>query len=126
LIPLEYRTHKGAGADYSAILILPDPVLAGEVFEIRHVLELKDAFTSRNEWVTLMVEYPTESFRLEIIIPPGRRILGSRREESMGPSNSVNKRRVVPHTIPETGRISLLWEQEEPITGRAYTLYWDW
>lgn len=123
---LEYKTLKGAGADYSAILTLPDPVLAGEVFEIRHSLELKDAFCSRNEWVTLMVEYPTESFRLEIVIPPGRKILGSRREESMGPSNSFNKRRVIPRSIPETGRISLLWDQEEPITGRAYTLYWDW
>ncbi len=124
--PLEYRIDKGAGADYSAYLALPGPVREGELFELRHELELHDAFTSRNEWVTLVVEYPTESFRMEVLLPPGRKLLGARREESEGASNSFNKRRVYPKALPGTGQVLLQWEERRPVTGRAYTLFWDW
>ncbi|MEK6710898.1 MAG: hypothetical protein AABZ64_09995 [Nitrospinota bacterium] len=125
-IPVEYRLDKGAGADFSAFLVLPGPIPSGRVFELRHEIRLRNAFTGRNEWVTLVVEYPTEVFRIEVLLPPGRRLLGARREESEGASNSFNKRRVFPRTLPQTGQLSLLWEEERPATGRAYTLFWDW
>ncbi|MBI3127078.1 MAG: hypothetical protein HYZ11_05705 [Candidatus Tectomicrobia bacterium] len=124
--PVEYHIDKGAGADFSAFLMMPEPVHNGDVFELRHEIRLHNAFTGRNEWVTLVVEYPTEVFRLEVILPPGRRLVGARREESEGASNSFNKRRVFPRTLSQTGQISLLWEEERPVTGRAYTLFWDW
>lgn len=125
-VDLEYTIDKGAGADFSAYLNLPEPVLSGEVFEVRHQLKLENAFTTRNEWVTLVVEYPTDFFRLEVVLPPGRKLAGARREESEGASNSFNKRRVFPRTDPDTGRIILEWEEPRPVTGRAYTLFWDW
>lgn len=125
-VPVEFRIDKGAGADYSAFLVMPVPIKSGEVFEVRHEIRLHNAFTGRNEWVTLVVEYPTEVFRLEVLLPPGRRLVGARREESEGASNSFNKRRVFPRTLPQTGQVSLLWEEERPVTGRAYTLFWDW
>ena len=125
-MPVEYRIDKGAGADFSAFLVMPRPIKSGEVFELRHEIRLHNAFTGRNEWVTLVVEYPTEVFRLEVILPPGRRLVGARREESEGASNSFNKRRVFPRTLPQTGQVSLLWEEARPVTGRAYTLFWDW
>jgi len=124
--PLEYRIDKGAGADFSAYLVLPEAVRSGDVFEIRHEIELIDSFTSRNEWVTLVVEYPTEMFLLEVVLPPGRRVHGARREESEGASNSFNKRRVFPRALDDTGQIILEWEETSPVTGRAYTLFWDW
>ena len=68
--PLEYRIEKGAGADYSAHLPLPEPIRAGARFELRHEIVLHDSFTTRNEWVTLVVEYPTDEFHLEVLIPP--------------------------------------------------------
>ena len=124
--PVEYRIGKDAGADYSAFLGMAVPIKSGEVFELRHEIRLHNAFSGRNEWVTLVVEYPTEAFRLEVLLPPGRKLVGARREESEGASNSFNKRRVFPRTLPQTGQVSLLWEEERPVTGRAYTLFWDW
>ncbi len=124
--PLEHRVEKDAGADYAVSLALPEPIPGGAVFELRHRLHLRGAFTTRNEWVTLVVEYPTEAFRLEVLLPAGRKILGARREESQGASNSFNKRRVHPRVLPATGRTRLAWEEERPVTGRAYTLFWDW
>lgn len=124
--PLEYRILEGAGADFSASLPLPVPIRNGEVFEVRHELALRDVFTTRNEWVTLVVEYPTEAFRLEVLLPAGRKIVGARREESQGASNSFNKRRMYPRILSETGQTCLEWEERQPVTGRAYTLFWDW
>ena len=124
--PAEYRIEKQAGADYSASLSLAEPIRAGALFELRHELVLRDAFVTRNEWVTLVVEYPTEEFHLEVLIPPGRQIVGARREESQGASNSFNKRRVYPRMLNETGQTRLEWRETGPVTGRAYTLFWDW
>ncbi len=124
--PAEYRIEKQAGADYSASLSLAEPIRAGALFELRHELVLRDAFVTRNEWVTLVVEYPTEEFHLEVLIPPGRQIVGARREESQGASNSFNKRRVYPRMLNETGQTRLEWREIQPVTGRAYTLFWDW
>ena len=125
-ILVEYQIDRGAGADHSAILKVPQPLEKGHVFEIYHDLELLDAFISRNEWVTLVVEYPTESFHLEVILPGERKLLGSRREESEGASNTFNKRRVFPNKISNTDQYSLVWENDFPVTGRSYTLFWDW
>ena len=124
--PLEYRVEEGTGADYSAHLPLAEPIRAGALFELRHELRLRDAFTTRNEWVTLVVEYPTDAFHLEVLIPPGRQLVGARREESQGASNSFNKRRVYPRLLSETGQTRLEWREAGPVTGRAYTLFWDW
>ena len=124
--PLEYRIEKGAGADYSAHLPLPGPIRAGARFELRHEIVLHDSFTTRNEWVTLVVEYPTDEVHLEVLIPPGRKLVGARREESQGASNSFNKRRVYPRLLNETGQTRLEWRETGPVTGRAYTLFWDW
>ena len=124
--PVEYRIEKQAGADYSAGLVLPEPIRAGALFELRHELILRDAFTTRNEWVTLVVQYPTDEFRLEVLIPPGRKLLGARREESQGASNSFNKRRVYSRLLNGTGQTRLEWRETQPVTGRAYTLFWDW
>lgn len=123
---VDYEINPGAGADFSAMLSLPGKIYTGEVFEVRHTLELSDTFTSRNEWITLVIEYPTESFHLEVQLPPGRKLIGARREESMGASHSLNKRRVVPKIAPDTGEIRLIWDQQNPQTGRSFTLYWDW
>ena len=124
--PAEYRIEKQAGADYSASLSLAEPIRAGALFELRHELVLRDAFVMRNEWVTLVVEYPTEEFHLEVLVPPGRQIVGARREESQGASNSFNKRRVYPRMLNKTGQTRLEWRETQPVTGRAYTLFWDW
>ena len=124
--PAEYRIEKQAGADYSASLSLAEPIRAGALFELRHELVLRDAFVTRNEWVTLVVEYPTEEFHLEVLIPPGRQIVGARREESQGASNSFNKRRVYPRMLNKSGQTRLEWRETQPVTGRAYTLFWDW
>ena len=124
--PAEYRIEKQAGADYSASLSLAEPIRAGALFELRHELVLRDAFVTRNEWVTLVVEYPTEEFHLEVLVPPGRQIVGARREESQGASNSFNKRRVYPRMLNKTGQTRLEWRETQPVTGRAYTLFWDW
>lgn len=124
--PLECRVEEAGGADYSASFPLPEPIRQGEAFELRHRARLRDAFTARNEWVTLVVGYPTEAFRLEVLLPAGRKVAGARREESQGASNSFNKRRVYPRVLGETGRTRLEWEERRPVTGRAYTLFWDW
>ncbi len=124
--PMEYRIEKGAGSDYSAHLPLTEPIRAGALFDLRHELVLRDSFTTRNEWVTLVVEYPTDEFHLEVLIPPGRQLVGARREESQGASNSFNKRRVYPRVLNETGQTRLEWRETQPVTGRAYTLFWDW
>ena len=124
--PLEYRIEGETGADYSAHLPLAEPIPEGALFELRHELRLRDSFTSRNEWVTLVVEYPTDEFHLEVLIPPGRKLAGARREESQGASNSFNKRRVYPRLLNETGQTRLEWRETGPVTGRAYTLFWDW
>ncbi|MDE0330906.1 MAG: hypothetical protein OXL41_03475 [Nitrospinae bacterium] len=124
--PLDYRIEKQAGADYSASLVLAEPIRTGALFELRHELLLHDSFTTRNEWVTLVVQYPTDEFHLEVLIPPGRKLVGARREESQGASNSFNKRRVYPRHLNETGQTSLEWRETQPVTGRAYTLFWDW
>lgn len=124
--PLDYQIEKQAGADYSASLVLPEPIREGALFELRHELVLLDSFTTRNEWVTLVVQYPTDEFRLEVLIPPGRKLVGARREESQGASNSFNKRRVYPRLLNETGQTRLEWREIQPVTGRAYTLFWDW
>ena len=124
--PLERRVEEEAGADYSASLPLPAPIRRGETFELRHRSGLRDVFTARNEWVTLVVEYPTEAFRLEVSLPAGRKVVGARREESQGASNSFNKRRVRPRVLGEAGGTRLEWEERRPVTGRAYTLFWDW
>lgn len=125
-IPVDFQIDRGAGADYSAILKIPKTVEKGQIFEIHHDLELIDTFTSRNEWVTLVIEYPTESFHLEVILPGERELLGARREESEGASNTFNKRRVFPNKLPNTGQYSLIWENDFPVTGRSYTLFWNW
>ena len=124
--PLEYRIEEQAGTDYSASLVLDEPIRAGALFELRHEIVLHDAFTTRNEWVTLVVQYPTDEFHLEVLIPPGRKLVGARREESQGASNSFNKRRVYPRLLNETGQTRLEWRETQPVTGRAYTLFWDW
>ncbi len=123
---LEYRINSERGADYSAHLPLTEPIPEGATFELHHELHLRDSFTSRNEWVTLVVEYPTDEFHLEVLIPSGRKIVGVRREESQGASNSFNKRRVYPRILNETGQTCLEWRETAPVTGRAYTLFWDW
>lgn len=125
--PLERSLEEeAAGADHSACFPLPEPIRQGETFELRHRSRLRDAFTARNEWVTLVVGYPTEAFRLEVLLPAGRKVAGARREESQGASNSFNKRRIYPRVLDETGRTRLEWEERRPVTGRAYTLFWDW
>lgn len=124
--PVEYEPISGAGADYSALLKLPVPILSGQLFELRHEIKLIDTFTSHNEWVSLVVEYPTEKFVLEVFLPPGRLVTGARRETSEGASQTFNKRRVVPRPIPETDQVALSWTEEKPLTGRTYTMFWDW
>ena len=124
--PLEYHIEEGAGADFSARLPLAETIRDGASFELRQQLSLRGAFTTRNEWVTLLVEYPTEEFWLEVLVPSGRHIVGARREESQGASNSFNKRRVYPRMLNETGQTRLEWKENQPVTGRAYTLFWDW
>lgn len=124
--PLRRRVEEEAGADYSVSLPLPAPIRRGEAFELRHRSSLRGAFTARNEWVTLVVEYPTEAFRLEVNLPAGRKVAGARREESQGASNGFNKRRVHPRAAGEAGGTRLEWEERRPVTGRAYTLFWDW
>ena len=94
-IPLEFEINKGAGADYSAILALPQPILSGERFELRHKMKLIDSFCTHNEWVSIVVEYPTERFVLELILPSDRMIQGARSESSSGASQSFDKRRIV-------------------------------
>lgn len=124
--PLRRRVEEEAGADYSVSLPLPAPIRRGEAFELRHRSSLRGAFTARNEWVTLVVEYPTEAFRLEVNLPAGRKVAGARREESQGASNGFNKRRVHPRAAGEGGGTRLEWEERRPVTGRAYTIFWDW
>ncbi|MCY3822946.1 MAG: hypothetical protein OXG62_03645 [Nitrospinae bacterium] len=55
-----------------------------------------------------------------------RKLVGARREESQGASNSFNKRRVYPRLLNETGQTRLEWRESQLVTGRAYTLFWDW
>ncbi len=124
--PLTHHVEERAGADFPACLPLAGAIRGGEIFELRHQLGLRSSFTARNEWVTLVVEYPTEAFRLEVFLPPGRKVMGARREESQGASNSFNKRRAYPRLLSETGQTRLEWEERRPVTGRAYTLFWDW
>ncbi len=124
--PVEFQPASGAGADYSALLILPAPIRSSQLFELRNEIKLVDTFVSNNEWVSLVVEYPTEKFVLEVILPSGRMVTGARRETSEGASQTFNKRRVVPRTMPETGQVSLLWSEDKPLTGRTYTMFWDW
>lgn len=125
-IPLEFEINKGAGADYSAILTLPQPILSGERFELRHKIELVESFCTRNEWVSIVVEYPTERFVLEVILPSDRMIQGARSESSEGASQSFDKRRVVPQKVAGESQVMMVWEEESPVTGRTYTLYWEW
>ena len=80
--PIERRVEEAGGADYSTRFPLPEPIRQGEAFELRHRTRLRGAFTARNEWVTLVVGYPTEAFRLEVLLPAGRKVAGARREES--------------------------------------------
>jgi len=124
--PLEYSINKGAGADFSAILTLPQPILSGEQFELRHRIELVDSFCTHNEWVSMVVEYPTEKFTLEVTLPSDRMILGARHEISAGASQSFDKRRLVPQKVPGADQVSLVWEDKAPVTGRTYTIYWEW
>ncbi len=125
-IPVEFKTASGAGADYSAELELPAPIRSSQLFELRNVNKLVDTFVSHNEWVTLVVEYPTEKFILEVLLPSERMVTGARRETSEGASQTFNKRRVIPRTVADTGQISLLWTEDKPLTGRTYTMFWDW
>ena len=125
-VPVEFRTNKGAGADFSAILSLPQPILIGESFELRHEIEMVDSFSSHNEWVSMVVEYPTEKLNLGVFLPSSRTIQGARREISEGASQSFDKRRLVPQKVPGEDRIAMRWEEINPITGRTYTIYWDW
>jgi hypothetical protein len=125
-IPVEYQPSSGAGADYSAVLKLPVPILSAQLFELRHEIRMIDTFTSHNEWVSLVVEYPTEKFILEVLLPAGRLVTGARRETSEGASQTFNKRRVVPRPVQDTDQVSLLWLEEKPLTGRTYTIFWDW
>lgn len=125
-VSLEYQINKGAGADFSAILELPQPILSGEPFELRHEIELVDSFRSHNEWVSMVIEYPTGKFLLEVVLPADRMILGARREISEGASQSFDKRRLVPHKVPGTDQVTMNWEEENPVTGRTYTVYWEW
>ncbi len=124
--PLEFSINRGAGADFSAIFSLPRPVLSGELFELRHKIELIDSFNTHNEWVSMVMEYPTGKFTLEVILPADRMILGTRREISEGASQSFDKRRLVPQKVPGENQVSLAWTEESPVTGRTYTVYWEW
>ncbi|MDP7371056.1 MAG: hypothetical protein QF919_11255 [Nitrospinota bacterium] len=124
--PLDFSINKGAGADFSAIFSLPRPILSGELFELRHEIELIDSFNTHNEWVSMVMEYPTGRFTLEVILPADRMILGTRREISEGASQSFDKRRLVPQKVPGQNQVSLVWTEENPVTGRTYTVYWEW
>ena len=55
-----------------------------------------------------------------------RMVTGARRETSEGASQTFNKRRVIPRVVPDTGQVSLLWTEDKPLTGRTYTMFWDW
>ena len=125
-IPVVFHPASGAGADFSASLVLPTPIRSGQIFELRNENTLSDTFTSHNEWVSLVVEYPTERFVLEVLIPSSRLVTGARHETSEGASQTFNKRRVVPRAMIDTGHVSLLWTEERPLTGRTYTMFWDW
>ena len=58
-----------------------------------------------------------------MLIPPGRKLVGARREESQGASNSFNKRRVYPRLLNETGQTRLEWRETQPVTGqRVYAV----
>ncbi len=124
--PVEFHPASGAGADFSANLVLPTPIRSGQIFELRNENMLTDTFTSHNEWVSLVVEYPTERFVLEVLIPSSRLVIGARHETSEGASQTFNKRRVIPRAMIDTGQVSLLWTEDRPLTGRTYTMFWDW
>tara|TARA_B110000014_G_scaffold187459_1_gene136309 strand:- start:451 stop:1197 length:747 start_codon:yes stop_codon:yes gene_type:complete len=123
---VEFKIDKMTSIDSSACLSLQEALKEGESFEIQEEIELLNTFNSRNEWVTLVVEYPTESFKLSLILPFERKPIGVRREESDGASNSFNKRRLYPDFDSDNDRIVVQWEEESPILGRAYTMFWDW
>ena len=123
---VEFKVDKMTSVDSSACLSLPVPLSEGESFEIQEEIDLINTFHSRNEWVTLVVEYPTEFFKLSLILPFERKPIGVRREESDGASNSFNKRRLYPEFDAENDQIVISWEEESPILGRAYTMFWDW
>tara|TARA_Y100000588_G_scaffold260917_1_gene275493 strand:+ start:8767 stop:9513 length:747 start_codon:yes stop_codon:yes gene_type:complete len=123
---VEFKVDKMTSVDSSACLSLPVPLTEGESFEIQEEMVLANTFNSRNEWVTLVVEYPTDSFKLSLILPFERKPIGVRREESDGASNSFNKRRLYPEFDAENNRIVILWDEHSPILGRAYTMFWDW
>ena len=123
---VEFKVDKMTSIDSSACLSLQEALKEGESFEIQEEIDLLNTFNSRNEWVTLVVEYPTESFKLSLILPFERKPIGVRREESDGASNSFNKRRLYPDFDSENDRIVVQWEEESPILGRAYTMFWDW
>ncbi len=123
---VEFKVDKMTSVDSSACLSLPIPLKEGESFEIQEEIDLFNTFDSRNEWVTLVVEYPTESFKLSLILPFGRKPIGVRREESDGASDSFNKRRLYPDYDAGNDRIVIQWEEISPILGRAYTMFWDW
>jgi len=123
---VEFKVDKMTSVDSSACLSLPVPLNEGESFEIQEEIDLINTFHSRNEWVTLVVEYPTESFKLSLILPFERKPIGVRREESDGASNSFNKRRLYPEFDAENDQIVISWEEESPVLGRAYTMFWDW
>jgi hypothetical protein len=125
-VPLEFEINRGAGADYSAILAFPQPILRGDRFELRHEIELVESFCTHNEWVSIVVEYPTERFVLELILPSGRMIQGARSESSDGASQSFDKRRIVPQKVPGESQVMMVWEEARPVTARTYTLYWEW
>ena len=89
-------------------------------------MKLIDSFCTHNEWVSIVVEYPTERFVLELILPSDRMIQGARSESSAGASQSFDKRRIVPQKVPGESQVVMAWEKESPVTGRTYTLYWEW
>ena len=93
---------------------------------MRHEIEMVDSFSTHNEWVSMVVEYPTEKFNLEVFLPSSRTIQGTRREISEGASQSFDKRRLLPQKVPDEDRIVMRWEEKKPVTGRTYTIYWDW
>ncbi|MED5578610.1 MAG: hypothetical protein VX794_01105 [Nitrospinota bacterium] len=123
---VEFKADKMTSVDSSVCLSLPVPLREGDSFEIQEEIHLLNTFNSRNEWVTLVVEYPTESFKLSLILPFERKPVGVRREESDGASNSFNKRRLYPNFDIESNRIVIEWEERSPVLGRAYTMFWDW
>ena len=94
--PAEYRIEKQAGADYFRQSLAGRADSGGRALRASPRTRSARRLRHAKRMGHPRRGYPTEEFHLEVLIPPGRQLVGARREESQGASNSFNKRRVYP------------------------------